>query len=205
MKIIDISWPISNDMTTYKNKKPVKIEPVKVFEKDKVRDTNILFNTHTGTHIDAPSHFLQNGKTVEQISIDNLIGSCCVLDFSACKKAITADDLKKKTIDQKIVLLKTKNSNCLPTDLFDFNFIGLSESGAEFLIEKNIKSVGIDYLGLENNAPGHPAHKLLMEQDIIIIEGLRLSKAQEKNYTFYCLPLALTGAEASPARAILVE
>ena len=95
MKLIDISWPITTDMTTYKDSKVVKFEYDKTFEPDGVRESTITLNSHTGTHIDAPAHFLQRGETVELVALEHLVGPCRVLDLTAVEENITADDLKK--------------------------------------------------------------------------------------------------------------
>lgn len=205
MKIIDISWPISEKMTTYKNKKSVELHAAKEFEKDNARETTIIINSHVGTHIDAPSHFLKNGKTIDQISLDKFIGKCQVLDLTNVEEYISDKELEKFDIkENEIILLKTKNSYKTETEEFDPSFIYLNAAGAKFLVSKKIKSVGIDYLGIERNQPGHPTHKSLLEAQIPIIEGLRLREINEGSYEFSCLPINLHSSDAAPARAIIV-
>ena len=205
MKIYDISWPISNDTTEYKNKKTVAFEQLKDFDKDGVRESKICLGTHTGTHIDAPAHFLKDGKTVDEISLDRLIGRSQVLDLTTVIEKITADDLEKFELHEgEIILLKTANSAQSITDPFQTNFIYLDASGARYLADKKVKAVGIDYLGIERGDPEHTTHTTLMHADIVIIEGLRLSHVQAGEYFFVCLPLDLIGLEAAPARAILM-
>jgi len=206
MQIIDISWPISISMTEYKNRDSVKILPVKEFEKDQVREKLITIHSHTGTHIDAPSHFLEKGKTANQIDLNKLIGKCKVLDFSNVEEKITKQDLEKHEINKdNIILLKTKNSELSPTEKFNTNFVYLDKNGAEYLAQKGIKSVGIDYLGIERHQPEHETHKTLLENEIIVIEGLRLKNVTAGNYAFYCLPLPLPNFDAALARAILIK
>lgn len=203
--IIDISWPISPSMTTYKDSKPVSIAALKDFTEDGVRDTNLMLNTHTGTHVDAPSHFLADETHVDSIPLEKLSGSCQVLDFTHVAHAITEEHLKKQNLKAgSIILLKTKNSFLPSTGSFHKDFVYLEQSGAEYLVQHKIKAVGIDYLGIERNQPEHETHKTLLEADIPIIEGLRLAKADASNYTFLFLPLALHGIEAAPGRAILL-
>jgi len=190
MKIIDISWPISQDSTEYKDK----------------RDSVIKLNVHAGTHIDAPAHFIKNGKTIDKVDLNKVCGSCQVLDLTDVEEKITQKDLKKFNIKpNEIILLKTKNSNLAETGLFYPDFVYLEKTGAGYLADKKVKAVGIDYLGIEKNQPNHETHKILMKQDIPIIEGLRLKNIQAKNYFFYCLPLLLKNLEAAPARAILLN
>ncbi len=206
MIIIDISWPISESMTGYKDRMSVHFEQLKTFSKDQVRSSRITLDSHTGTHIDAPAHFLSDGKTIDQIDRGIIIGECTVLDFMEVTDGVTKSDLEKKKIKEgDIVLLKTKNSSLGLDAAFDKNFIYLEKSGAQYLVEKKIKAVGIDYLGIERNQPDHETHTILMKHEIGIIEGLRLSHVEPQRYFFLCLSLPVVGLEAAPARAILVH
>lgn len=203
--IIDISWPISPAMTSYKNSKPTVFTPLKSFEVDGVRDSNFTCNTHTGTHVDAPSHFIKNGNSIDQIPLDRLIGAATVIDVSNVDGPITALVLQREIIHAgEIILLKTKNSALSPSAPFNFDFVFLASSAAAWLAQHGVKAVGIDYLGIERNDPTHATHTILLEKNIPIIEGLRLEHVTPGRYQFYCLPLAIIGLEASPARAILI-
>lgn len=191
-------------MTTYKDSKVVQFTHNKRFEDDKVRESTITLNSHTGTHIDAPSHFLQNGTTLEHIPLEHLVGPCRVLDLTHVKGSISDRELEKHDIQAgQRLLLKTTNSVLEPTSLFDYNFVYLDASGAQFLASKKVLTVGIDYLGIERNQPDHETHATLFEHNIVIIEGLRLKDVQPGCYELYCLPLAVHGLEAAPARAVL--
>jgi arylformamidase len=208
MKIIDISWPISTATTGYKDRSVVAFETVKQFTKDNARETNITLSCHTGTHVDAPAHFLQDGLTIDQIKLERLMGSCTVLDMTDVPDAITREHFHKYShfvTQDAIILLKTVNSTTQATEKFTPHFIYLEASGAQFLSEKKIKAVGIDYLGIERSQHGHPTHKILMQNNIIIIEGLRLNHVPADQYQFVCLPLYAIGLEAAPARAILIR
>lgn len=208
MKIIDISWPITKATTGYKDRSIVVIDELKTFNRDGVRETSIHISSHTGTHVDAPSHFIKEGKAIDELSLDRLIGDCTVLDMTTCAERITRDCLMvhdNKIVEGSIILLRTTNSDISPTDKFSPHFVYLEVSGALYLAEKKIKAVGIDYLGIEHSQPGHPTHETLMHSDIAIIEGLRLGHVQSGNYLFFCLPLYTIGLEAAPARAILIK
>lgn len=207
MKIIDISWPISNWMTTYKDKQDLNIVQVKTFQKDHVRESQVCMGMHTGTHIDAPSHFLQNGRTIEWTSLSYLIGTCQILDCANMQEKITSDDVQQFSLKTDIILFKTKNSFLSPTAPFDPQFIYLDASAAEYVASHfpNIKAIGFDYLGIERNQPAHLTHTILFENGIVIVEGLRLSHVEAGIYQFICLPLAVQEVEAAPARAILID
>jgi arylformamidase len=205
MKIYDISWPISQATTEYKNKGTIQLTAVKGFEMDGMRDSTITLGTHTGTHVDAPSHFLKDGKSIDMISLDRLMGRAIVLDLMTVLDSISADDLARYDIQEgDIIVLRTANSALDITNPFDGNFIYLDASGARYLAEKNIKAVAIDYLGIERGDPEHTTHITLMKADIVIIEGVRLSHVPAGEYFMICLPLAIMGLEAAPARAILM-
>jgi len=203
--IIDISWPISPDMTAYKDRSVVTFTATKTYEKDHVREATIVLGTHSGTHIDAPAHFLEFGQSLDKIDLSKLVGHCKVLDLTHIHEKITAQDLDMFDItDNNRILLKTKNSLLDAQARFDTGFVYLEKSGAEYLAAKNIISVGIDYLGIERNQPDHATHSILLEKNIAIIEGLRLGHVEPREYILCCLPLALQGLEAAPARAILL-
>lgn len=204
MELIDISWPISLDTTAYKDRKVINFSYPKIFEKDHVRESLITLGSHSGTHIDAPSHFLADGVSIHQMSLDATCGKCVVLDCTNITETITDTDLKRHSIEQGArILLKTRNSALDATAPFDYSFIYLAASGADYLASKKIKAVGIDYLGIERQQPNHETHELLMRAGITIIEGLRLARVEAGSYMLWCLPLNIQGLEAAPARAIL--
>ncbi|RTL07145.1 cyclase family protein [Candidatus Dependentiae bacterium] len=207
MNIIDISWPISNSMSTYKNRADMQISQIKSVAKDCVSESTIVMHSHTGTHVDAPAHFIEQGKTIDQIPLEQLCGPCIIIDCTQVNEKITKKDLQlhqELLKDQKKVLLKTKNSFCKPTEPFNTNFIFLEESGAQFLVDCGIQTVGFDYLGIERGQQGHPTHKILLQHGIII-EGLRLEHVNQGQYILYCLPLPIQKGDGSPGRAILVQ
>ena len=204
-KIIDISWPISEDMTTYKDRKLVEFKKNKKFPEDQVCDSSLTINSHVGTHVDSPAHFVEGGKTIEAISLQSVVGPCRVLDFSFLPETIQAKDLEKCDIyPGEIILLKTKNSSLSPEQKFEKSFVYLERSGAEFLVSKRVKAVGIDYLGVERDQPDHATHIVLFKNEIVVIEGLRLDRVVEGKYFLCCLPLFVQKLEAAPARAVLV-
>ena len=205
MKVIDISWPLTEKMSGYKNKQTVSIEHAKTFQEHNVRESTIRINAHAGTHIDAPSHFIDTGKTSDAIALTQLIGPAQVLDLTHCSEKITAQDLMGYDImPDDIILLKTQNSFLRADAPFDAEFVYLDMQAAAYLAQKKIKAVGIDYLGIERAQPEHETHITLMEHGIVIIEGLRLYHVTPGTYFFICLPLALS-LEAAPARAILCD
>lgn len=205
MQIIDISWPISDQMTTYKNKQDVLISATRTWESHQSRESRLSCGVHTGTHVDAPAHFLEHGQTIDQINLNQLIGACRVFDLTHVSDYISASDLQLLDFTNcQRVLFKTKNSLELATALFNPNFVYLDQSAATYLASQKVRVVGVDGLGIERNQPGHETHKTLFEHDILIIEGLRLGQVVAGTYELVCLPLALVGTDGAPARAILI-
>lgn len=200
--IIDITLPIYEGMPVYKNK-PEKQPTIKETQSGHVHESRICIDVHTGTHIDAPLHMIQNGETIETIELNKLVGPCRVIDLTHVKEQITRADLTPFDINEnEIILFKTQNSF---DKKFNFNFIFLEVSGADYLAERGIHLVGIDSLGIERSQEGHPTHKKLFESNIIIIEGLKLDHVKPGPYTLYAAPLKLQGIDAAPARVFLIE
>lgn len=204
--IIDISWPLTSATTCYKDRQCIQIDATKTFEVDQVRESKIIFGSHVGTHIDAPSHFLVDGASIDQLPLSTFVGLCTVLDLSKNTEKITSADLQWYQIAEgDILLFKTKNSTHTPTDRFDYNFVYLEQSAADYLVSKKIKAVGIDYIGIERNQPHHETHRVLMQAQIGIVEGLRLAHVAPGSYTLIALPISIPGIDAAPARAILIR
>ncbi|MBI2649711.1 cyclase family protein [Candidatus Woesearchaeota archaeon] len=206
MKIYDLSPEISEYMIVYKNKieKRPKIKVTRTL-KQGANESRLEIEVHTGSHADAPYHFIKKGKTIERINLNKFMGKCIVLDFTNIKNTITKNHLKNlklKIQKNDIVLLKTKNK---ADKKFNPDFIYLGETGSEYLVSKKIKAVGIDNLGIERNQPAHETHKILLKNNIPIFEGLDLSKVKQGRYFFHGLPLKIRKGDASPIRAILVK
>ncbi len=217
MKLYDISMEIREDIAIWKNredKKP-KFRITAKYSKNRVNESRIDMDLHTGTHADAYFHMFAKGKTIEKIPLDKFIGNCIVLDFTKIKDKITLKDFnnidynkkiennkKLKIKNNDIVLLKTRKK---PMKKFDKNFTYLDKTGAKYLASKKIKMVGIDALGVERSQPKHETHESLFKKNIPVIEGLELSKIKPGRYFFIGLPLKIKEGDAAPVRAVLVK
>lgn len=202
MKMHDVTGAIYEGMTVYKNK-PEKQPKLNTITNGYVTETRLDFDVHTGTHIDAPLHMVTDGDTFETIPLDNLVGQCKVFDLTEVENGVLKADLEGFDIQKgDFVLLKTKNSF---EETFNFDFIFLAQDGAEYLSELGIRGIGIDALGIERSQEGHPTHKTLFANNIIIIEGLRLKEIEQGQYFMVAAPLKLMGTDASPARVLLFE
>lgn len=204
MKIIDISMEIHSDMLFYPGDSTFSIKRINSMPKDVINLSEITMGVHTGTHVDAPLHFLPEAATITAFDLSTFYGKAQVLDFTSLDfgQEITAKDLKSKLVEKNdIVLLKTKNSSLEPDTEFREDSVQLSLDGAEFLVEREIKSVGIDYLTIG----GQKAHKTLLGNNIVVIEGLRLGHVSYGQYIYVGFPLKIREAEGVPIRAVLLE
>lgn len=203
-KIYDISMSIHEQMQVYKNKaeKKPEIRVMQDFGSGKVYESRISLDAHTGTHLDAPLHMLENGDTIETIPLERLVSTARVVDLTHVEESIGREDLEPHAFQSgEWVLLKTRNSL---SEEFDFGFVYLREDGADYLAERKIKGVGTDGLGIERSQDGHPTHKALFSRKILIVEGLRLKDVPPGTYMLVVAPLKLKGTEAAPARAFLL-
>lgn len=204
MRIYDISMPVYPGMPVYKDRaeKQPQMEVTHNYEKG-VRETRWLLDTHTGTHIDAPAHVIPGGTMTADLDLAVLIGTGRVLDLTAVNDRITAGDLEGQPVRAgEFILLKTKNSWTVGNEQ---DFIYLEAGAAHYLAEAKVRGVGLDALGLERDQPGYPTHRTLLERGIVVFEGLRLKEVPPGEYQMVALPLLLLGAEAAPARVVLLE
>jgi arylformamidase len=202
MKIIDITAPIFEGMPVYKNK-PEKQPQISTITNAHVTESRISLDVHTGTHVDAPLHMMNEGDTIETLPIEKLVRKCKVFDLTNVTEKITKKDIENFSIQaDDFVLFKTKNSY---DEGFNFEFTYVAEDAAHFLAEIGISGVGIDALGIERAQEGHPTHRALMGNDIIIIEGIQLKEVEAGDYFMIAAPLKLQGLDAAPARILLIE
>lgn len=203
--IYDISMTIHPKMMVYKEKeeKYPKIKQVNFFEKEGNYESEITMNLHTGTHIDFPLHMIKDGANSVTENLDILTGKAKVFDLTHLKGKITYDDILDFLIEKDdFIIFKTKNSL---SEKFDYDFVYLAEDAANYLAKKKIRGVGIDALGIERAQKNHPTHKILLSNNIVILEGLRLNQVKEDSYELFCLPLKIANVEALPVRAILIK
>jgi len=172
---------------------------------DGVNVSALAMGAHTGTHFDAPFHFVQSGKTVDQLDPEALIGSCRVFEIPT-EDEIDVTHLRGLPLKGVTrALFKTANSKLWATrDDFYEHFVYLTPMAAKFLVSMGIKLVGVDYLSVEGyHAQGAPAHLALLGAGVIILEGLNLADVPAGDYELIALPLKIVGADGAPARAIL--
>ena len=210
MPIYDISLTISPDLPTWPGDPVLELDRFSSMEQGaQVNVTKISACLHLGTHVDAPRHFIQDGRTVEQLPLEVLTGPCYVVQLPDGVEAITAEVLDRTEIptDTKRVLFGTSNSHywAKGESQFQTDFVAITEDGAEWLVEKGVQLVGIDYLSISPYSESIPTHLVLLQAGVVIVEGLNLSNVMRGFYDLYCLPLKVAGADGAPARAILIQ
>jgi len=160
---------------------------------------------HTGTHMDAPVHFIHQAAGVDQMPLTATMGPARVIEITDPRE-ITADELREHRLQAgERVLFRTSNSpRCWQADRFVEDFVYISEPAAEYLAETRVRTVGVDYLSVGGyHADGAKIHRILLTAGIWIIEGLDLSAVRAGRYDMICLPVKLHGSDGAPARAIL--
>ena len=208
MHTYDISLPISPNLPVWPGDPPFTRRYVSEIQKGGNSNTSFLeMCAHMGTHVDAPDHFLGNKQTIEDIPLNILCGRVYVLHLPDVD-IITADDLKNADIPPRTrrILFKTRNSSLWnrQVETFQSDFVALSPDAAEYLVDRSVKLVGIDYLSIAPYKQSRPTHERLLKAGIVIVEGLNLSEVSQGRYSLYCLPLKLVGSDGAPARAMLV-
>lgn len=204
MKIYDVSVSISPSMPVYPGDPAVDIEQTHQMQRGDVANvTRLSFGAHTGTHVDAPSHFIDGAMTVDQIPLNLLIGRVKVLDIPSA--VITREVLEEFDFAEDArVLFKTRNSYLWNDRSFNAEFVHLTKEAAELLVENGVKVVGIDYLSVEKyNFTTPDVHRTLLGNGTIIIEGLNLSEVDAGDYEMICLPMKIEGGDGAPARVVL--
>jgi arylformamidase len=206
-KILDITFPLSANLTVWPNDPPVRMEAIREAGKG-ARSTisRLEMGSHSGTHLDAPSHFIEGGGTVDALDLDILIGECLAAEVEA--DAITAEVIDSLNIpdDVQRVIFKTRNSQRF-TETGDFfrDYVGVTTSGARRLLEMGIKLVGTDYLSAAAYSDITQVHCALLDGGVVLLEMLNLKDIRPGRYELVCLPLKLAGADGSPCRAVLIE
>ena len=210
MTIYDISLTISPALPIWPGDPALELEQIESMDRGAHNNvTRISAAVHLGTHVDAPHHFLNDGRTVESLSLDILTGPCYVTHLPDAIEAITADVLDRTEItpDMKRVLFGTRNSHLWAKGetAFQTEFVAITEDGAEWLVEHGVQLVGVDYLSVAPYGDSVPTHTVLLKAGVVVVEGLDLSQVVRGFYDLYCLPLKIAGSDGAPARAILIQ
>ncbi len=203
----DISANLEQHKTpVYDGNPSLHIEWTSTLEKDGVNLSRYSLGSHTGTHVDAPLHFIKDGASIDKVDVEKLMGEALVIDVGPEVKAITAAVLKQhKWKRHTRILFKTRSSahHWLSSPTFHRNFTYIAPDAARLLARAGVDLVGVDYLSIEQFGAKPEAHTALLAKKVAVVEGLDLSKVDAGEYDLIVLPLKIVGHEAAPARALL--
>lgn len=206
MRILDISVPLRAETPRWPGSSGCTVRKVSdQAAGDEVTNSTIDMDVHCGTHVDAPLHLLRNGSPVDGTDLASCIGPAFVADLRGVRE-IDAHHLEALVpSDVTRLLLKTDNSLLWSEPLFVEEFAALTPAGAQWVADRGICLVGIDYLSIQLFGGEPRTHVVLMEAGVVILEGVDLTNVEPGSYELICLPLRLAGAEAAPARAVLLS
>ncbi|MGI0078621.1 MAG: cyclase family protein [Nitrososphaerales archaeon] len=212
-RAVDLTHELANGMPIYPGDPSPSFERTSTLEKNGVNLTRLVLGSHTGTHTDAPVHFIQGGIGVDEIPLSKLIGEAIVIDLSSLPvgSGITASDLKSELEERvkpdDIVLCYTGSSDLWGDPSVNSNYTYLTKEAAEYFVSKKVRAVGIDFLSVEKfEAPEPVAHRTLLANGIFIIESLGRSLKQflGKRILLINLPIKLEGGDGAPTRSVAV-
>lgn len=209
MTIYDISLTISKLSVVWPGDPPPQFSLLSSVDKgDNATVTQLTMSAHTGTHVDAPRHFIQGAAGVDMLDLNVLVGPALVVDAGEAN-ALTADVLNALNIPAGVdrILFKTRNSElwALGERTFYKSFVGITEDGAQWLLSRGVRLVGADYLSVAPYHNTRPTHQTLLGAGVILLEGLNLSGIKPGEYQLCCLPLKIKNCDGAPARVILIK
>jgi len=209
MTIRDITIPLQEGMPVWPGDPAFRRDRImQISRGDEANVSHLSLASHTGTHIDAPYHFLEYGATLDNLALETLVGPADVAYFPS-QEAIDAADLEAAGVPQDCVrlLLRTRNSRYWAQAGQEFrrDYVGITEAAARWIVDRGIRLVGIDYLGIHRFGNARPVHEILLGARVIILEGLNLTDIAPGRYQLACLPLKIAGGDGAPVRAILIE
>lgn len=202
-RFYDVTVSIRDGMFVYKGDAGVSVKRIKTIADGGCNLSAMSIGVHTGTHVDAPHHFIDGGRAIDSFPAELMVTDANVVEIDA--DAIGERDLRDLRLpDWNAVLFKTRNRVLWERREFSTEFVALAEGGARFLVERGTRLVGIDYLGIEKfGSKDHAVHKALLGRGIFIVEGLYLNDVPAGRYRLYCFPLKIAGSDGAPARVVL--
>jgi len=203
---LDISVPIRDAMVHWPGDPPIQIYRVLDMESgDPSNGSLISMGSHSGTHMDAPLHFIRDGISIDKIPLDTAIGRARVIEIHDTESIKPEELIPHQIRSGERILFKTRNSShAWQKDTFIEDFVSISKEAARFLVRCGVRVVGIDYLSVGSlKGDGIETHQILLGGNVWIIEGLDLSQVSPGEYELICLPLKLSQGDGAPARAIL--
>ncbi|MDX1600675.1 MAG: cyclase family protein [Anaerolineales bacterium] len=209
MQLIDISVGISPDLPVWPGDPEIVLDRTSsIASGDPANVSRLASGVHVGTHVDAPLHFVEGGAAVDELPLVALVGPAHVIhlpdvdliDAAALRGAEIPDGAAR-------LLFKTSNGRLWSSEVegFQRDYVAIEESGARWLVEREVRLVGVDYLSVAPWGASVATHRVLLEAGVVVVEGLDLRPADAGEYTLYCLPVKLIGSDGAPARALLAK
>ena len=204
--IYDISVSLSSKTPIVPGQPPFQKEPLsEIARGGRANVSKISMTTHTGTHVDSPFHFVEDGITIDKIDLKAINGVAKVFDLKVPEQIDKGDLEDLQIAKDDIVLFKTRNSALWKHDHFTRDYVCITPEAAKYLASKQVRAVGVDYAIPEAfDDIARPVHHTLLGKGVILIEGLDLSDVPAGEYVLVCLPLKITEGDGAPARAMLV-
>ncbi|BCW97900.1 MAG: cyclase [Armatimonadota bacterium] len=203
---VDATVPLGGLTPVWETDPPVSVERIASFDAgDSCNITRIALSVHTGTHLDAPCHFLPAGSAVEQLPLEVLCGPAYVLNLETVTGPVEPPNLEEVPDNCERLVLRTANTtrNLMHRRQFTRDYAHLSPDAAQWIASREIRLVGIDYLSVERFRPPEPVvHRTLLRAGVIPVEGLDLTDVEPGWWELICLPLRITGSDGSPVRAV---
>jgi arylformamidase len=201
MVIHDVSVPVSDSTPIWEGDPGYERERVlEISEGGAANVSKICCGAHTGTHVDAPVHFIDGAGGIETIDVDALVGPCLVVDARSVEGDITAADLERLAVPHaERILFLTRNSELWDGRPFTMDFVAIAPDAAQVLADRRVRLVGVDYLSI-----GSPeTHRILLGIPAVALEGLDLRGVEPGEYELFCGPIKLVGSDGAPARVLL--
>jgi arylformamidase len=208
MRVIDISLAIEDGLPTWPTSEGFRVRTaMRLADGDPANVSIVEMDVHTGTHVEAPLHFLEGGDALDTIELERFVGPAVVVELAG--SAVTAAALEAARIPSgtQRLLVKTANSArwAAGWGAFDTDYVSLTPEAAHWVVERGIRLVGIDHLSIQQYDDDGETHRILLRAGVAILEGLNLNAADPGSYTLVAAPLRLSGTEAAPVRAVLLE
>jgi arylformamidase len=206
MELLDVSVPIRSGMFVFDGDPPVRLDQVATLAAGHHCNLSRLdFGVHSGTHVDAPVHFIDGAGGVDAMPLEAMIGPALVVDATGLRDHIDGEAVASLGIPAgtERVLFKTANSRLWELDHFSPGFLALAVSGAQALVAMGVRLVGIDYLSVAPFDAPVPVHEALLGAGVVIVEGLDLRAAEPGRWELFCLPARIEGCDGAPARVVL--
>jgi arylformamidase len=206
--LIDISVALDEDLPIWPGSPGFQLDALqRMGDGAEANVSKLTCDVHTGTHIDAPRHFVDDGKTVEEIPLDVLVGTACVVRIPDSIDTVTAEVLEGLDVPDEAsrLLLHTRNSALWSSHPASFqrNYVALAPDAARWVVDHDIRCLGVDYLSVQHYDDGPETHQILLQAGVIIVEGLNLSAVKAGRYDLLCMPIKLQGSDGAPARVAL--